>query len=175
MGIKTLLLSGDERERVEKAAAGAGIGDFRYGLLPEEKAEIIAGLRKEHSVAMVGDGANDALSLASADAGIALGRAAEISLESADVVITQNRITHVLKALYAGRVMTANIRRSLFWALIYNVAGLLLAASGVISPIIAGTAMSLSSFSVVMNARSLERKFEKLTFDKIVASQKRKQ
>jgi Cu+-exporting ATPase len=170
MGIHVFMLTGDTDERASAAALAAGISDYRAGLLPEDKAAFIAGLRKTHTVTMVGDGVNDALSITSADVGIAIGRAAEVSLESAAVVVTQNRIAHILKAVYAGRVMMKNIRRSLFWALIYNVLGLLLAACGIISPVIAGAAMSLSSLSVVLNARSLDGKFHKLTFDEIAES-----
>lgn len=167
MGIRVLMLTGDTEARALPAAAAAGITEFHAGLLPEDKAAFVAALRQNHTVTMVGDGVNDALSLSAADAGIALGRAAEVSVACADVVITQNRIAHVLKAVYAGRVMLKNIRRSLFWALIYNVLGLLLAACGVISPVIAGAAMSLSSLSVVLSARSLDRKFHKITFDRV--------
>ncbi|NLO46964.1 MAG: cation-translocating P-type ATPase [Clostridiales bacterium] len=178
MGIRVLLLSGDREDRTKCAAGAAGITEYRSGLLPEDKAALIAELRKGngkekdkgHIVTMVGDGVNDALSISSADVGIAIGKAAEVSLESADAVITQNRIAHILKALYAGRVMIKNIKHSLFWALIYNSAGLVLAACGIISPVIAGAAMSLSSLSVVLNARSLEKKFYKITFDKIAQS-----
>jgi cation transport ATPase len=178
MGIRVLLLSGDREDRTKRAADAAGIAEYRFGLLPEDKAALIAELRngkdkdkeKAHIVTMVGDGINDALSISSADVGIAVGKAAEVSLESADAVVTQNRITHVLKAVYAGRVMMKNIKRSMFWALIYNSAGLVLAACGIISPVIAGAAMSLSSLSVVLNARSLEKKFRKITFEKIAQS-----
>ena len=170
MGLEVWMLSGDTPERASSIAAEVGIPEarLRAGLLPEEKAGILQELRQNGPVCMVGDGLNDALCLQNADVGIAIGKASTVSLECADVVITRNRITHVLKALYFGKVTMKNIRRSLFWALIYNIAALLLSVCGVVSPVIAGAAMSLSSLSVVLNAQSLDRQFQKLTFEKIV-------
>lgn len=176
MGIELWLLTGDRREAALKAAAAAGIPEERvlFELLPEEKNEKVRELQRSHTVCMVGDGVNDALSLQTADVGIAVGRAAEVSVECADLVITQNRITHLLKALYIGRVTLRNIRRSLFWALIYNVIGLGLCVAGVMTPVYAGAAMSLSSLSVVLNARSLDEQCRALTFEKIAAEGRRR-
>ena len=170
MGLEIWMLSGDTPERAALIAADAGIPDSqcRAGLLPEDKVGILRELNQHGPVCMVGDGLNDALCLQSADVGIAIGRASTVSLECADVVITRNRITHVLKALYFGKVTMRNTRRSLFWALIYNIVALLLSVCGIVSPVVAGAAMSLSSLSVVLNAQSLDRQFQKLTFEKIV-------
>lgn len=172
LGIEVWLFTGDRRDPALKAAQAAGIplDHVRYELLPEDKAELLKELQKLRTVCMVGDGVNDALSLTLADAGVAIGRAAEISVECADMVITRNRITHLLKAVYIGRVTLQNIRRSLFWALFYNVIGLGICVAGLITPVIAGTAMSLSSLSVVLNAQSLDKKIQKLTFKKIASA-----
>lgn len=169
MGIEVWLLTGDKQETALRLAAGAGIPEehVRSELLPEDKSALLQQLKQTHTVCMVGDGINDALSLQKADVGIAIGKAAELTIECADLVITRNRITHLLKAIYAGRVTLRNIRRSLFWAVIYNLLSIGLCIAGIFTPIIAGAAMSLSSLSVVLNAHSLETCFEKLTFAKI--------
>ncbi len=179
MGISVWMLTGDSEDRAYAAADACGIPRERVlcRLLPEDKAKTIAELRRSGTVCMVGDGVNDALSLQAADVGLALGRAADVglalgraadvSVACADAVVTRNRIAHILRALYAGRVTMQNIRRSLFWALIYNVIGLLLAAAGIVSPLIAGAAMSLSSLSVALNSHSLDKKLRAPSFDQV--------
>lgn len=172
MGIEVWLLTGDRQDAALRIAAEAGIpaARVRSALLPEDKLALLRQLQQSHTVCMAGDGINDALSLQQADVGIAIGRAAELTVACADLVVTRNRITHLLKALYAGRVTLRNIRRSLFWAVIYNVIGIALCAAGIVTPVIAGAAMSLSSLSVVLNARALEGRFQKMSFAKISAA-----
>ena len=169
MGIEVWLLTGDQEDRAFAAADACGIprDHVLCRLMPEDKAKKVTELRRSGTVCMVGDGVNDALSLQAADVGLAVGHAADVSVACADAVVTRNRIAHVLRALYAGRACMQNIRRSLFWALIYNVFGLLLAAAGIVSPLIAGAAMSLSSLSVALNSHSLDKKLRAPSFDKV--------
>lgn len=172
MGIEVWLLTGDRRDAALRIAAEAGIPEehVRFELLPEDKSGLLCQLQQTHTVCMVGDGMNDALALQHSDVGVAIGKAADLTVQCADLVITRNRITHLLKALYAGRVTLRNIRRSLFWAVIYNVLSIGLCVVGAVTPVIAGAAMSLSSLSVVLNARALEGLFKNLSFEKISAS-----
>jgi cation transport ATPase len=168
IGFQLLVLSGDTEEKTGRAAESAGINRWHASLTPEDKAGIIRGLQDSHTVVMVGDGVNDLLSVVSADVGVAISRAAELNIENADIILARNKITHLLKAVYISRIMLKNIRFSLFWALIYNIAGIALAVAGLINPVFAGIAMSLSSLCVVLNARQLEKKGQKITFDQIL-------
>lgn len=170
LGLSLVLLSGDSEEKTRRAAESCAIVRWHAGLTPEDKAEIVRQLQVSHTVAMVGDGMNDLLSILSANVGIVIGRAAELNLENADIVLAQNKITHLLKTVYISRIMLKNIKISLFWALIYNIVGLGLSVGGIVTPIIASIAMSLSSLCVVLNARRLENKGQKITIDKILKS-----
>ncbi len=167
MGIGAVVLSGDEPERVDAVADECGIAERHAGLKPEEKSELLKALQREHKVVMVGDGVNDLLTLITADVGIAIGYAAEMNLESADIVLTRNRITHLLKAIYISRLMMKNVRRSLMWVGFYNVLAISLAVSGILTPVLSGIAMSISSMIVVFNAGKLKKDCEVITFDKI--------
>ncbi len=174
MGIRTVMLTGDNRAAADSLSQQIGIARVYAGLLPQDKAEIIRELQKDGPVAMVGDGANDTLSLLGADDGVAIGKAFDIAFDAADITITQNRITHLLKALYVGNETMKNIRLSLSWALSYNFLCIGLAVAGVISPIYAGLAMAMSSLCVVLNARRLDRKLGGITFAGVIASGRKK-
>ncbi len=158
LGITTVLVTGDNRGAGEAAGAALGIEDVRSGVLPEEKVAVVAGLRSAHgAVAMVGDGINDAPALAAADIGIALGTGTDVAMHTAGITLMRGDPSLVADALDISRRTHAKIRQNLFWAFVYNVVGVPLAAAGFLSPVIAGAAMALSSVSVVSNALLLTR------------------
>lgn len=166
MGVSVVMLTGDNEKCALAAAAGAGIKDVRAELLPEGKALAISALSESKTVVMIGDGINDAPSLAAADVGVAVGTGTDIAIEAADAVIMQSSLLLIPEALRIGRAVLKNIKENLFWAFIYNVIGIPLAAGAFayllgweMSPMIGALAMSLSSFSVVMNALRLNYKF----------------
>ena len=166
MGCRVLMLSGDNERTARAVASRAGISQVIAGVRPDGKEAVIARLQAEgRSVAMVGDGINDAPALARADVGMAMGSGIDVAMEAGDVVLLRG-LPGVKTAIGLGRATLANIRLSLFWAFAYNVllvpvaAGVLLLFGGpAMSPMLAGMAMSLSSVSVVINALRL-RKFE---------------
>ncbi len=157
-GVRTALLSGDNRRTAESVAAVAGIDEVQAPVRPAEKAAYIESCRAQGDcVAMVGDGINDAPALAAADIGIAVGTGTDVAVESADVVLLRNDLHGVVRMLRLSRATRRNIRQNLFWALIYNAVGIPLAAAGWLSPLVAGAAMAASSVSVVLNALRLYR------------------
>jgi Cu+-exporting ATPase len=149
-GMHVVLLSGDRREAAVPLGRLVGIDDIRAEALPEDKANAIAALRREGGVAMVGDGVNDAASLAAADIGIAMGGGTDAASEAAGITLMRGDPLLVPQALAIARETGNRIRQGLFWAFIYNLVGLPLAAAGQLSPVIAGAAMALSSLSVVV-------------------------
>jgi len=160
MGIDAYLVTGDNRRTAEFIAARAGIdpGRVMAGVLPGNKADIVRGLmRGGRAVAMVGDGINDAPALAAADTGIAMGTGADIAMESADITIMSGDPAGVAVALLLSRKTIRTIRQNFFWAFVYNCIGIPFAASGMLSPVLAGAAMAMSSVSVVMNSLLLRR------------------
>jgi Cu+-exporting ATPase len=158
LGITTVLVTGDNRGAALAAGRLAGIDDVRAGVLPEEKAAVVAGLRGSHgAVAMVGDGINDAPALAAADIGIAMGTGTDVAMHAAGITLMRGDLSLVADSLDISRRTYAKIRQNLFWAFVYNVVGVPLAALGLLSPVIAGAAMALSSVSVVSNALLLAR------------------
>jgi Cu2+-exporting ATPase len=163
MGIKTLMLTGDNSRTAAAIGKIAGVDGVISELLPEQKASEVKRLRDDgHRVIMVGDGINDAPALALADVGIAIGAGTDVAIESADAVLMNSRLSDLCAAVRLGRKTLKNIYENLFWAFIYNVVGIPLAA-GVwipitgweLSPMFGAAAMSLSSFCVVMNALRL--------------------
>ncbi len=163
LGIKTLMLTGDNRRTAEAIAKECGIDAVVAGLSPDEKEEKIRELSKNGSVCMVGDGINDAPALTSATIGIAIGAGTDIAIDAADVVVTGSTISDVYSAIMLSRKTLRNIKENLFWAFIYNIIGIPLAAGVFIpilgwelSPMIGAAAMSLSSFCVVSNALRLK-------------------
>ena len=158
MGIEVIMLTGDNELSARAVADEVGIERVIAGVLPDGKEAVIRDLRRSGSVAMVGDGINDAPSLTAADLGIAVGCGTDIAIESADVVLMKDRLTDVAASIGLGRATLMNIRENLGWAFVYNCVGIPMAAGlfGLtLSPMFGALAMSLSSFSVVMNALRL--------------------
>jgi Cu+-exporting ATPase len=161
-GIRTVMISGDNRGAAEAMARRLGLrpeaGEVLAEVLPGDKAARIAQLRTGgHIVAMVGDGINDAPALAAADVGIAMGTGTDVAMHAAGITLMRGDPRLVVDALDVSRRTVAKIRQNLFWAFIYNVAGIPLAALGYLNPVIAGAAMALSSVSVMSNALLLRR------------------
>jgi Cu+-exporting ATPase len=156
LGVRSVLLTGDNQGAADAAAKALGIDEVRAEVLPEDKAAVVAALRKEAGVvAMVGDGINDAPALAAADVGIAMGTGTDVAMHTAGITLMRGDPALVADALDISRRTYAKIRQNLFWAFIYNLIGVPLAAFGMLSPVIAGAAMALSSVSVVTNALTL--------------------
>ncbi|SUM59096.1 copper-transporting ATPase copA [Staphylococcus petrasii] len=158
MHIHTVMLTGDNERTARAIADEVGIDQVIANVLPEDKAEHIGKLQADdHKVAMVGDGINDAPALVKADIGIAMDTGTEVAIEAADITILGGDIHLVPKAIRASDKTIRNIKQNLFWAFGYNVAGIPIAAMGLLAPWIAGAAMALSSVSVVSNALRLKR------------------
>ncbi|MCL4689683.1 MAG: heavy metal translocating P-type ATPase [Burkholderiales bacterium] len=158
LGLRTVLVTGDNRGAGEAAGRDLGMDEVRAEVLPEGKAAVVAALREAHGpVAMVGDGINDAPALAAADIGIAMGTGTDVAMHTAGITLMRGDPALVADALDISRHTHAKIRQNLFWAFVYNVVGVPLAAAGLLSPVIAGAAMALSSVSVVSNALLLAR------------------
>ena len=163
MGLRTVMLTGDNQRTAEAVGRLVGVDEVIAGVLPDGKKAAVEALRERFgAVAMVGDGINDAPALATADIGIAIGAGTDVAVDAADVVLMKSRPSDVPDAVRLSRATLRNIRENLFWAFIYNVVGIPLAAGvwipvfGVgMTPMFGAAAMSLSSFCVVMNALRL--------------------
>ena len=162
MGIHVVMLTGDNERTAKAIGAEAGVDEVIAGVLPDGKEAVISRLKKKGKVAMVGDGINDAPALTSADIGIAIGAGTDIAIDAADIVLMKSRLSDVPAAIRLSRATLRNIHENLFWAFIYNIIGIPLAA-GVwiplfhltLNPMFGAAAMSLSSFCVVTNALRL--------------------
>lgn len=158
LGVKTVLVTGDNRGSARAVGEQLGIDEVEAEVLPEDKADIVARLKLGgERVAMVGDGINDAPALAAADVGIAMSTGTDVAMHAAGVTLMRGNPALVADAIDISRRSYAKIRQNLFWAFIYNVVGIPLAAFGLLSPVIAGAAMAFSSVSVVTNALMLRR------------------
>lgn len=162
MGIHVVMLTGDNERTARAVGAEAGVDEVIAGVLPDGKESVIRNLQSKGSVAMVGDGINDAPALTRADIGIAIGAGTDIAIDAADVVLMKSRLSDVPAAIRLSRATLKNIHENLFWAFIYNIIGIPLAAGLLIpvfgwqlNPMFGAAAMSLSSFCVVTNALRL--------------------
>jgi Cu+-exporting ATPase len=160
-GVRVVMISGDNRAAAVTMGARLGLAadDVMADVLPGDKAARVAALKAGglHTVAMVGDGVNDAPALAAADVGMAMGTGTDVAMHAAGVTLMRGDVALVAGALEISRRTVAKIRQNLFWAFAYNVAGIPLAALGFLSPVVAGAAMALSSVSVMTNALLLKR------------------
>lgn len=162
MGIRVIMLTGDNEKTAQAIGKAAGVDAVMAGLLPDKKEEVVRSLQSIGKVMMVGDGINDAPALMRADIGVGIGQGTDIAIDAADIVLVKSRLIDVAAAVRIGRKTLINIYENLFWAFIYNLIGIPLAAGLFIpifgwrlTPMFGAAAMSLSSFSVVTNALRL--------------------
>lgn len=182
MGIKVVMLTGDNVKTADAIGKQAGVDEVIAGVLPDGKEKVIQKLKMQGKVAMVGDGINDAPALTSADVGIAIGAGTDIAIDAADIVLMKSRLSDVPAAIRLGRSTLRNIHENLFWAFIYNIIGIPLAAGLFIpifgwglNPMFGAAAMSLSSFCVVTNALRLNFvKIHSAKRDKKIKSKEKK-
>ena len=158
LGLEPVLVTGDAPAVAESVARQVGITEVIAGVLPAGKVDVVKQLQAEgKSVAMVGDGVNDAAALAQADLGVAMGAGTDVAIEASDLTLMRGDLTAAVDAVRLARRTVTIIRGNLFWAFAYNVAALPLAAAGLLNPMIAGAAMALSSIFVVANSLRLRR------------------
>ena len=164
-GLRVVMLTGDNATTAHAVARRLGIADVEAEVLPEQKSTVVERLRRQgRVVAMAGDGINDAPALAAADVGIAMGTGTDVAIESAGVTLLGGDLTGIVRARHLSEATMANIRQNLFFAFVYNAAGVPIAAGVLyplfgllLSPVIAAAAMALSSVSVIGNALRLNR------------------
>lgn len=165
MNIDVYMITGDNKRTAKAIAKKIGLESFFAEVLPQDKAEYVRKLQKKGAVAMVGDGINDAPALAQADVGIAMGSGTDVAIESGDIILMKNNTMDVVKAIKLSKLTMSKIRQNMFWALFYNSLGIPIAAGvlfpitgWLLSPMVAGAAMALSSVSVVSNSLLLKIK-----------------
>lgn len=158
MGLKTVMITGDNEKVAQKIADSAGIDKYYAEVLPEEKVLKIKELMETEVVGMVGDGINDAPALATADIGFAMGTGTDIAIDSGDITLVGGSLKSVGRSIDISKKTMKTIKQNLFWAFFYNVVGIPIAAIGILNPMIAGAAMAFSSVSVVTNSLRLKNK-----------------
>ncbi len=158
MGLKTIMLTGDNRATANAIASMVGIGEVYAEVMPDEKVRMVTEAQERHGmVAMVGDGINDAPALAQANVGVAIGTGTDIAIESGDIILVRGDLSGLVTAINLSHATFDKIRMGLFWAFFYNVVAIPLAVLGFLHPVIAESAMALSSITVVTNANLLRR------------------
>jgi P-type Cu2+ transporter len=170
LGVRSVMITGDARQTAEEIARQIGIDTVEAEVRPEEKARAVAVLQEDHHiVAMVGDGVNDAPALARADLGIAIGAGTDVAIETADIVLTRSNPADVVAAIRLGKATVRKMKQNLFWAAIYNLVAIPIAAGALyhpfgieLQPAFAALAMSASSITVATNAVLLRRERGKL-------------
>lgn len=158
LSIKTVMLTGDSKANAKSIAENLGIDSFEAEVLPDQKAKVVKDYQKKNEVvAMVGDGINDSPALAQSDIGIALGTGTDIAIDSSSIVIIRNDLAALVTAILLSKKTIKTIKQNLFWAFFYNMVCIPLAALGLLNPMLAALAMSLSSVSVISNSLRLRR------------------
>jgi len=153
-GLKTVMLTGDNQNSAAKIQKLVHLDEVKSGLRPEEKAEIV---QNSSNSMMVGDGINDAIALASATVGLAMATGSDIAMEAGDVTVTSGQIHKISTFFEVAKKTISKIKQNYFWAFVYNVIGIPLAAFGLLNPMLAAAAMSLSSVSVILNSLLLTK------------------
>ncbi len=154
-GIKTVMLSGDKKENCRRVAETLGIDEYHFEKLPDQKRSIIKSLRDQGTVAMVGDGINDAPALAAATVGVSLSHATQVAIDAAEIILLQNNLLLLVQAIKISRSTLKTIRQNLFWAFFYNSLAIPVAAVGLLRPIVAALSMAFSDVIVIGNSLRL--------------------